>query len=90
MSVGSAHLVRPLVLATSSRPSTDCGAVNLTVSREDGGRSCKGKRYQEFIEDGRIAVGNRKRRSHRSGGGGEESEEETALNLSQVIIKKRF
>jgi len=45
------------------------------------GRSCKGKRYQEFIEDGRIAVGSRKRRSHRSGG--EESEEEMALNLSQ-------
>ena len=103
-------LVRPLVVATSSRPSSgalvrpavavsarpaaparlaaaDCGAVNLTVggSREESGRACKGKRYQEFIEDGRIAgVGSRKRRSHRSGGG-EESEEETALNLSQVI-----
>lgn len=80
-----------LVLATSSRPTSDCGAVNLTMSRagegeedEDGrksARSCKGKRYQEFIEDGRIAVGSRKRRSHRSGE--DESEEETALNLSQ-------
>jgi len=75
-----------LVVATSSRP-TDCGAVNLSMSRgdDDGskGRSCKGKRYQEFIEDGRIAVGGvRKRRSHRSGAEGD-SEEETALNLSQ-------
>jgi len=54
------------------------------------GRSCKGKRYQEFIEDGRIAVGNsRKRRAHKSGGGGRgyESEEETALNLSTEATK---
>ena len=80
------------LLMTSTRPSSDCGAVNLTVSKmdereeeEDGrksSRSCKGKRYQEFIEDGRIVVGQRKRRSHKSG---EESEEEAALNLSQDI-----
>lgn len=77
----------------------DCGAVNLSVKRPseddmDGGgrsssRSCKGKRYQEFIEDGRITVGSgaaagggivaKKRRSHRSG---DNSSEETALNLS--------
>ncbi len=76
----------------------DCGAVNLSVKRpseddmEGGGRgssrSCKGKRYQEFIEDGRITVGGaaagggmvaKKRRSHRSG---DNSSEETALNLS--------
>jgi len=36
----------------------------------------RGKRYQEFIEDGRISVGNRKRRSHRSGEDFSESEME--------------
>jgi hypothetical protein len=57
-------------------------SVASTVSVEGGrsARSCKGKRYQEFLEDGRInAPGSRKRRSHRSG---EESEEEAAVNLS--------
>jgi len=37
----------------------------------------RGKRYQEFIEDGRISVGSRKRRSHRSGEEFSESEMET-------------
>ena len=88
----SNHQGQPVqLLMTSTRPSSDCGAVNLTVSKmdereeEDGrksARSCKGKRYQEFIEDGRIVVGQRKRRSHKSG---EESEEEAALNLSQDL-----
>ena len=92
-SILAGHAAPPsshLVVATSSRSVavTDCGAVNLSMSRDESGsgRSCKGKRYQEFIEDGRIAVGgSRKRRSHRSGGGadGADSEEETALNLSQ-------
>ena len=76
----------------------DNGPVNLCVKRPlsideesdhggRGARSCKGKRYQEFIEDGRITVGGgagavggaKKRRSHRSGDSGAE---ETALNLS--------
>jgi len=77
-------LITTVPVSSQSSPS-DCGAVNLTVKRPseedlDNGhrsRSCKGKRYQEFIEDGRISVGgsNKKRRSHGD-------EEETALNLS--------
>jgi len=74
-----------------SEAASDMGNVTVTVaesaaamslSQESGrsARSCKGKRYQEFLEDGRInAPGSRKRRSHRSG---EESEEEAAVNLS--------
>jgi len=77
-------LITTVPVSSQSSPS-DCGAVNLTVKRPseddmDNGhrsRSCKGKRYQEFIEDGRISVGgsSKKRRSHGD-------EEETALNLS--------
>jgi hypothetical protein len=56
------------------------GSSSQSLESGRSARSCKGKRYQEFIEDGRInAPGSRKRRSHRSG---EESEEEAAVNLS--------
>lgn len=51
----------------------------LDLDDEDIRRSSRvgrGKRYQEFIEDGRISVGSRKRRSHRSGEEFSESEVE--------------
>ena len=44
-------------------------------------RTCKGRRYQEFIEDGRISVGGRKgRRSHRSGEEGSEPDSDPSVD----------
>ena len=52
--------------ATLKRPPSFSDGDDDDIRRSS--RSSKGKRYQEFIEDGRINLGNRsKRRSHRSG-----------------------
>ena len=53
-------------LATLKRPASLSDGEDEDIRRSS--RQTKGKRYQEFIEDGRINVNSRqKRRSHRSG-----------------------
>ena len=79
--------------ATLKRPASISDGDDEDIRRS--GRQSKGKRYQEFIEDGRINVGSKlKRRSHRSGDGsidGEQMELEpkplvqTDLKFSPVV-----
>ena len=56
----------PQQIATLKRPASISDGDDDDIRRSS--RQSKGKRYQEFIEDGRINVGAKlKRRSHRSG-----------------------
>ena len=70
------HHSTPPTTTTTAQLSPQTATLKRPPSFSDGddddirrsSRSSKGKRYQEFIEDGRINLGTRnKRRSHRSG-----------------------
>ena len=69
-------------LATLKRPASLSDGDEEDIRRSS--RQSKGKRYQEFIEDGRLNVNSRpKRRSHRSG----EDEEDAAEPLTHEDSK---
>ena len=67
-------------LATLKRPASLSDGEEEDIRRSS--RQTKGKRYQEFIEDGRININSRqKRRSHRSG------DEDEAMSIVEPLTQ---